>query len=44
MSRVKVAGSPAIAALDISPLPLLRAKYRARNKYGTIPNLPNERK
>ena len=28
--------SPAIAALDISPFSLLVAKYRARNKYGTI--------
>lgn len=37
--------SPAIAALDISPLPLLRAKYRARNKYGTIPIIiPEERR
>ena len=37
MSRVKVASSPAIAALDNSPFTLLVAKYRARNKYGTIP-------
>lgn len=28
---------PAIAALDNSPFALLSAKYRARNKYGTIP-------
>ncbi len=36
---------PGCAALDISPLTLLRAKYRARNKYGTIPTIvPKERR
>ena len=39
-----VASSPAIAALDISPVSLLGAKYRARNKYGTIPHIPKDRR